>query len=62
METIQVEESQLRFLAQQRGQHIRDYLIQNAQVPGDRIFLVEPNLSPVTKEENVRSPLAVAAN
>jgi len=62
METIQEEESQLRLLAQQRGQHIRDYLIQNAHVPGDRIFLVEPNLSPVTKEKNVRSPLAVAAN
>lgn len=60
--SIQIEEGQLRLLAQQRAQHIRDFLIQEAKVPGDRIFLVEPNLSPVTEEETVRSPLGLSAN
>ncbi|MGD9850378.1 MAG: DUF748 domain-containing protein [Nitrospirales bacterium] len=60
--SIQIEEGQLRLLAQQRAQHIRDFMIQDAHVPGDRIFLVEPNLSPVTEEETVRSPLGLSAN
>ena len=62
LETIQVEDEQLRSLAQQRAQVIREYLIQEVQVPGDRVFLVEPNLSPVTGEGTVRSPLSLTAN
>lgn len=62
IESIQVEDEQLRLLAQQRAQGIREYLIQEGKVAGDRVFLVEPNLSPVTEEETVRSPLALAAN
>jgi hypothetical protein len=62
LEAIQVEDEQLRLLAQQRAQGIREYLIQEGKLSGDRVFLVEPNLSPVTEEETVRSPLALAAN
>ncbi|HBP87021.1 MAG TPA: hypothetical protein DD706_04910, partial [Nitrospiraceae bacterium] len=62
IESIQVEDEQLRLLAQQRAQGIREYLIQEGKVAGDRVFLVEPNLSPVTEEETVRTPLALAAN
>ncbi|MDR4494478.1 MAG: DUF748 domain-containing protein [Nitrospirales bacterium] len=62
LDSMQVEEAQIRLLAQQRAQHIHDYLIQETQVSGDRIFLVESNLSPVTEGEMVRSPLTLAAN
>jgi hypothetical protein len=62
LETIQVKDEQLRSLAQQRAQGIREYLIQEVHVPGDRVFLVEPNLSPVTGEGTVRSPLSLTAN
>ncbi len=62
LESIKVEDEQLRRLAQQRGQGIREFLIQEGKVSGDRVFLLEPNLSPVTEEQTVRSPLALAAN
>ena len=62
IESISIDEDQRRLLAQERAQHIRDFLVQEVQVSGDRIFLVEPNLSPVTEGETVRSPLALTAN
>lgn len=62
LESIKVEDEQLRLLAQQRAQGIREFLIQEGKVSGDRVFLLEPNLSPVTEEQTVRSPLALAAN
>jgi hypothetical protein len=62
IESIQVEAEQLRLLAQQRAQGIRESLLQEGKLSGDRVFVLEPNLSPVTEEETVRSPLALAAN
>ncbi|WP_342348818.1 DUF748 domain-containing protein [uncultured Nitrospira sp.] len=62
LESIKVEDEQLRLLAQQRAQGIREFLLQEGKVSGDRVFLLEPNLSPVTEEQTVRSPLALAAN
>jgi hypothetical protein len=62
LESIKVEDEQLRLLAQQRAQGIREFLVQEGKVSGDRVFLLEPNLSPVTEEQTVRSPLALAAN
>ncbi|MDT3778590.1 DUF748 domain-containing protein [Nitrospira sp. MA-1] len=61
LESIKVEDEQLRLLAQQRAQGIREFLIQEGKVSGDRLFLLEPNLSPLTEEQTVRSPLALAA-
>ncbi|GJL69799.1 MAG: ATPase [Nitrospirales bacterium] len=62
IESMKVEDEQLRLLAQQRAQGIREFLLQEGKVSGDRVFLLEPNLSPVTEEQTVRSPLALAAN
>ncbi len=62
VEAIQVEDEQLRLLAQERAQAVRDYLIQEGKVSGDRVFVVEPNLSPVSGEGIVRSPLSLTAN
>jgi len=62
LEGIPVEDEQLRLLAQQRAQGIRDYLVQEGKVTSDRVFLTEVNLSPVTGEGTVRSPLSLTAN
>jgi hypothetical protein len=62
LEAIQVEDGQLRLLAQERAQNIREYLIQEGKVSGNRVFFVEPSLSPATGEGTVRSPLALEAN
>ncbi len=62
LKDIPVDKSQLRLLAQQRAQHIQDFLIQEAQVPNDRVFLVEVLLTPEVEQDLVRSPLALGAN
>jgi len=62
LEGIIVDEGQLRVLAQQRAQQIRDYLIQEGKVPSNQVFLVEVALNPTSEEGMVRNPLALAAN
>ncbi len=62
LDGIVVDEGQLRVLAQERAQHIRETLIQEGKVPSDQVFLVEVVLSPTSEEEMVRSPLALTAN
>ncbi len=62
LKDIPVDEGQLRFLAQQRAQHIQDFLIQKAEIPNDRVFLVEVLLTPEVEQDLVRSPLALGAN
>jgi hypothetical protein len=59
---IFLEEGQLRVLAQQRAQQIRDYLIQEGNVQGNQVFLVEVAMNPMTEEGLVHSPLALTAN
>jgi hypothetical protein len=61
VEAIQVEDEALRLLAQERAQAIREYLIQESKVPGDRLFVVEPDISPATGVGIVRSPLSLTA-
>ena len=61
LETIQVEEAELRSLAQGRAKKIRDYLIQQGRIPEDRVFLIEVNLNAEIGEESVRSPLTLTA-
>ncbi len=62
LDGLVVDEGQLRVLAQERAQHIRDYLLQEGKVPNNQVFLVEPLLSPVTENAQVRSPLALNVN
>jgi hypothetical protein len=57
-----VDEGQLRVLAQQRAQHIREFLIQEGKVPSNQVFLVEVARNPVTEEAMVLIPLALNAN
>ena len=62
LEGIFLDEGQLRVLAQQRAQQIREFLIQEGKVPSNQVFLVEVDLNPTSDEGMVRSPLALAAN
>jgi len=62
LDGLVVDEGQLRVLAQERAQHIREYLIQEGKVSNNQVFLVEPLLSPVTENTQVRTPLALNAN
>ncbi len=62
LEGLVVDDGQLRVLAQQRAQRIRDYLIQVGKVPNNQVFEVEVVMDPVTEGGQVRSPLALSAN
>jgi len=62
LEGIFLDEGQLRVLAQQRAQRIRDYLIQEGKVQGNQVFLVEVAMNPMAEEGMVKSPLALTAN
>jgi len=62
LEGFVVDEAQVRALAQQRAQHIREYLIQEGKVPSNQVFLVEVGMTPVTGEGVVQSPLALNAS
>jgi outer membrane protein OmpA-like peptidoglycan-associated protein len=61
LEGISLDEGQLRVLAQERAQQIRDYLIQKGNVQGNQVFLVEVAMNPMTEEGMVQSPLALTA-
>ena len=61
LENISVPERDLRNLARARAQSIRDQLVQQGQIPANRIFLIEVKLNPVSNNEAVQSTLALAA-
>jgi hypothetical protein len=61
LEGIFLDEGQLRVLAQERAQQIRDYLIQKGHVQGNQVFLVEVAMNPLTEGGMVQSPLALTA-
>ena len=62
LQNIPIDESRLRLLAQRRAQQIRSYVIEQANIPSGRLFLVEVALSPVIEQEMVRSSLALTAS
>jgi len=61
LEGIFLDEGQLRVLAQERAQQIRDYLIQKGHVQGNQVFVVEVAMNPMTEGGMVQSPLALTA-
>ncbi len=58
IESISVEESVLRVLAQNRGKQIRTQLIQEGKIPEGRVFLLEVDLK-TTGGEKVKSHLTL---
>ncbi len=57
---ILVDESELRTLARQRAEQVRDQLIQGGKLAEERVFLLEIDLT-VSGNEQVRSPLTITA-
>ena len=51
LEHINIDDDDLRLLAMQRAQRVKDYILQSNRVEAGRIFLIEPqSLAPETKE------------
>jgi hypothetical protein len=51
LEHINIEEDDLRLLGVQRGQRVKDYVLQSDKVEAERVFLIEPqSLAPERKE------------
>ena len=44
LSNTEVSEQDLRALAQQRAQAVRDWLAEAGKVPGERIFVLEPKV------------------
>jgi hypothetical protein len=57
---ILVDESELRALARQRAEQVRDQLIEGGKLAEERVFLLETDLT-VSGNEQVRSPLTITA-
>jgi hypothetical protein len=51
-ETTQVDENDLRALAQERAQHVRDYFINVGKISGDRLFLSKATTAPAGQTEH----------
>ena len=57
---ILVDESELRALARQRAEQVRDQLIEGGKLAEERVFLLEIDPT-VSGNEQVRSPLTITA-
>ncbi len=61
LETIQTTEAELRLLAQERARSIRDHLVNQENIPEERIFLVEANLASESDGDGILTNLSLAA-
>ena len=57
---IPVDDSELRALARQRAELVRDQLIEGGKLAEERVFLLETDLT-VSGNQQVRSPLTITA-
>jgi hypothetical protein len=61
LQAFAVEESELRLLAQERGKQIQHFLINEAGIPADRVFLLDGKLNGLAKNGMVASHLSLTA-
>ncbi len=54
---VKVGDEELRALARQRAQAVRDWLTTEGEVPGERVFVLEPKVEPATDGGQVRFSL-----
>ncbi|MDA1302803.1 MAG: DUF748 domain-containing protein [Nitrospirae bacterium] len=61
LETIETTEAELRLLAQERARSIRDHLVNQENIPEERIFLVEANLASESDGDGILTRLSLTA-
>lgn len=61
LETIEIDEGQLRQLGQERAKQIRDYLVTEGGIAPERIFLLDVKIDVKAAEGNVSSTLGLNA-
>jgi hypothetical protein len=61
LSTFTVEEAELRLLAQERGKQIQHFLINEAGIPADRVFLLDAKLTARAQNGVVASQLSLTA-
>lgn len=61
LHTFPVEDEELRLLAQERGKQIQHFLITEAGIPADRVFLLDAKLTPRAQNGAVASQLSLTA-
>jgi outer membrane protein OmpA-like peptidoglycan-associated protein len=60
LETYQVEQADLRRLAQERAEQVRDHLIADAGVSPEQVFILDAAIEPAAKSGRVPTKLALA--
>lgn len=61
LSTFSVEEEELRLLAQERGKQIQHFLINEAGIPAERVFLLDAKLTPRAQNGAIASQLTLTA-
>lgn len=61
LHTVPVEDEELRLLAQERGKQIQHFLITEAGIPADRVFLLDAKLTTRPQNGAVASQLSLTA-
>jgi hypothetical protein len=56
-----VEDTELRLLAQERGKQIQHFLIHEAGIPAERVFLLDAKVSERARDGTVPSQLGLTA-
>jgi hypothetical protein len=56
-----IEDAELRLLAEERGKQIQSFLINEAGIPADRVFLLDPKLDGRAQNGTVTSHLGLTA-
>lgn len=60
IENIPVDESSLRQLAQERAKQIKGHLVEKGEIPDERVFIVEVEISPASEGETMRTNLMLS--
>ena len=60
VESMPVDESSLKRLAQERAMQVRDHLVQQGKIPADRLFLRGVEIIDATDGETVRTHLTLS--
>jgi outer membrane protein OmpA-like peptidoglycan-associated protein len=55
MDHLEITDEELRSLAQERANRVRDYILSSGEIDPERIFIVEPKIYPPGEDEKVKN-------